>query len=478
MSDADLAYAAAERMIAELGVGTRLNFDRDETRALTRLPEEIAGLTGLPTLILDNTGVTDAGLEALGRLTGLQTLWLNNTGVTDAGLAALRGLTGLRSLSLNNTGVTDAGLAALLGLTGLRTLSLDNTGVRDLRALKDMSSLVEGAKVWGGLSFAGTAATRLDPELKRLSEIGDDEERTRATLDYLRGLGEDWPPVPSLPGDRGEAPAFVLPDIGPLRSEPMPPEGGDEDQLALQEDLRRKVAEVIAAVGGTNEPGPVRVKQSAEHYQRHVNRSLGDIRLKLLWSAANALRNAWEADQRAVEMGRQTEQLPPLVAGLLRDLVETHGLFIMGFPNGAALEREMRSYLTGARNPDLLAAGQKVVEAFQKHQGVIDPDDMAALGDDAETAKGTGPSAEMAERSLTGRLWNALGAVGRKLWVGVKWVAVGGAGLAVTTVLANDIVAVLYGNETLIMTYLKLAQGEAAIWFPRLLEAIRALRVP
>ena len=228
MSDADRAYAAAERMIAELGEATRLNFGRDETRALTRLPDEIAGLTGLQWLSLDNTGVTDAGLAALGGLTGLQRLYLANTGVTDAGLEALRGLTGLQSLSLANTGVTDAGLAALRGLPGLRTLWLNNTGVRDLRALKDMSSLVEGAKVWGGLRFAGTPATRLDPELKRLSEIGNDEERTRATLDYLRGLGEDWPPVPE---------GADLPEVQSLRG------------LVLGTDAQGRIAYDWGAIG-------------------------------------------------------------------------------------------------------------------------------------------------------------------------------------------------------------------------------------
>ena len=126
----------------------------------------------------------------------------------------------------------------------------------------------------------------------------------------------------------------------------------------------------------------------------------------------------------------------------------------------------------------LFRSGAEGVEAFQKTPAVIDPDDLAAFVDDAETANGTSASSEMAELSLSGRLWNALGAVGRKLWVGVKWGAVGSAGLAVPTVLANDIIAVLNGNETIIMTYLKLAQGEAAVWFPRLLEAIRALRVP
>ncbi len=42
-------------------------------------------------------------------LTGLKTLDLSNTQVTDAGLATLVGLKGLEELYLGNTRVTDAG---------------------------------------------------------------------------------------------------------------------------------------------------------------------------------------------------------------------------------------------------------------------------------------------------------------------------------------------------------------------------------
>lgn len=222
MSDADLAYAAAERLIAAASQqkATSVQFDHPDTAALTHLPPELARLTSLHTLILDNTSVTDAGLEVLRGMKGLRTLWLSNTSVTDVGFEVLRGLTSLQELRLDHSKVTDAGLEvvrgmiglqmlilssnrtteagleALMGLTGLRGLWLNDTEVRDLRVLKDLKSLEEGAGTWGGLNFKRTPATRLDPELLRLSEILDDKVRTKATLEYLRGLGEDWPPVP------------------------------------------------------------------------------------------------------------------------------------------------------------------------------------------------------------------------------------------------------------------------------------------
>ena len=103
----------------------------------------IAGLQGLQTLDLSNTGVTD--LAPLAGLQGLQTLDLSwSEGVTD--LAPLAGLQGLQTLYLSSTGVTD--LAPLAGLQGLQTLDLSgcrpavpNQLLRDLTELPRLTVL-------------------------------------------------------------------------------------------------------------------------------------------------------------------------------------------------------------------------------------------------------------------------------------------------------------------------------------------------
>jgi len=59
------------------------------------------------------SSVTDAGLKELASLTQLQTLDLDNTKVTDAGLKELAGLKQLRELHLSGTKVTDAGVQEL-----------------------------------------------------------------------------------------------------------------------------------------------------------------------------------------------------------------------------------------------------------------------------------------------------------------------------------------------------------------------------
>ena len=57
--------------------------------------------------------MTDAGLKELAGLTGLPTLYLEDTQVSDAGLKELAGLTSLRLLDLVGTDVTVAGVGKL-----------------------------------------------------------------------------------------------------------------------------------------------------------------------------------------------------------------------------------------------------------------------------------------------------------------------------------------------------------------------------
>ncbi len=80
---------------------------------------------------------------------------------------------------------------------------MSNTPVADLRPIKDLASLVEGARKnpARGLRFLGCTACALDPEgLGKLAQIEDSEDRTRRTLDYLHSLTE-WPPGRSDPID-------------------------------------------------------------------------------------------------------------------------------------------------------------------------------------------------------------------------------------------------------------------------------------
>ena len=64
---------------------------------------------------LQDTQISDTGLESLKELTSLTYHYLNNTKITDAGLEHLQGLSNLRRLFLGNTQVTDDDLKHLKG---------------------------------------------------------------------------------------------------------------------------------------------------------------------------------------------------------------------------------------------------------------------------------------------------------------------------------------------------------------------------
>lgn len=93
-----------------------------------RIPEatlsQIWSLGNIKTLSLYGKGFSDKDLN---QLPGLTFLTLNQTEVTDHGLEHLRQATALRGLSLDSTPVTDGGLKHLQGLTGLTYLNLEHT---------------------------------------------------------------------------------------------------------------------------------------------------------------------------------------------------------------------------------------------------------------------------------------------------------------------------------------------------------------
>jgi len=104
----------------------------------------LAGLRrSLVWLNLTRTGVTDAGLQAVGQQTRLKRLHLARTGVGDAGLAHLKGLNGLTYLNLYGTNVTDAGLAHLAGMKDLKKLYVWQTKVTPEGAAKLKAALPE-----------------------------------------------------------------------------------------------------------------------------------------------------------------------------------------------------------------------------------------------------------------------------------------------------------------------------------------------
>jgi hypothetical protein len=73
---------------------------------------------------LDETTITDRGIETLVTIPTLQRLFLRKTKITDAGVQKLSALTGLELLGLDGTRISDRGLESLEKLSRLETLEI------------------------------------------------------------------------------------------------------------------------------------------------------------------------------------------------------------------------------------------------------------------------------------------------------------------------------------------------------------------
>jgi hypothetical protein len=256
MTAADEAYRVAERLVEEARESGAevLSFARPDCRALDRLPEGIAGLTGLKGLSLDRTQVGDlspletmtelwglslnatqvsdlspletltgltilslndtqvSDLYPLGKLSLLTQLWLNGTQVSD--LSPLEKLTGLTMLWLSYTQVSDlcpveklgelhflwlsytqvSDLSPLEKLSKLKLLALDGVPAIDLRPLRKLIRLATEPTMTG-LTFKDTGAARVDPRIAEIAEISDNAQRARVLFDYLKA----WDPPGAAP---------------------------------------------------------------------------------------------------------------------------------------------------------------------------------------------------------------------------------------------------------------------------------------
>lgn len=83
----------------------------------------------LKSLEIGGRGITDRGMESIGRLTGLRELDLDAPSVTDAGMSNLASMTGLETLLIRRSQVTDVGLEHLAQLRSLKSLHVHKSAV-------------------------------------------------------------------------------------------------------------------------------------------------------------------------------------------------------------------------------------------------------------------------------------------------------------------------------------------------------------
>jgi serine/threonine protein kinase/Leucine-rich repeat (LRR) protein len=110
--------------------------------------------SGLKTLWLTNTKVSNEGLVHVAKLENLDKLNLSGTKITDAGLAPLSNLERLNDLNLSGLPIGDQGANDLSHLRQLQNLSLTDSKVSD-QGLSDLSKI----KTLRALSLNGTKVT-------------------------------------------------------------------------------------------------------------------------------------------------------------------------------------------------------------------------------------------------------------------------------------------------------------------------------
>lgn len=288
MSDVNEAYEAAQRLIAQaLASGTdSLDLSVKETHALTTLPPELADLTELTGLSLDNTQIID--LSPLVGMKRLSELWLGGTQVTD--FNPLAEVVRLRALNLDNTKITDLG--PLVGLTELTDIFLNDTKVVDLRPLLFLPKLAKRPGIFG-LTFLNTPATHLDSKLAVLSEIEGAKERTTKTIAYLREAGEKWPPLPANAPDQDTILTVTQTDDGRLDVVPAVPDAEEltDAVKAKAHTLLQQATKSLEQIAGNMHP---RLSASARALSLHIDCPLQEVDLLDVHFELEALRGIYE----------------------------------------------------------------------------------------------------------------------------------------------------------------------------------------
>lgn len=147
-------------------------------------------LSGIRSVNLEGSRITDAGLGRLTHCRQLLALDLGGTQITDAGIEYLKECPRLRWLSLYGTRLSDAGVEHLETLSELQWLNLDATEVGDvgLAHLEGLSKLEVLHLRDKGVTRAGVA--RLQQALPNCNIIWrtptQDQRKNPATPDQLR----------------------------------------------------------------------------------------------------------------------------------------------------------------------------------------------------------------------------------------------------------------------------------------------------
>lgn len=185
----------ADVVVSQSGHVTEVSFrgrEKLEEGALAQLSQ----FPKLSSVLLNDVGISDDDLIAIGKLTSLTNLDLRGCPVSNAGMAHLSGLTNLRALRLSGsngkTTVDDEGLKPLASLKSLKALLLDflwvsGEGIKELKGLDKVEELYLAGTLCGDADLAVVVETF--PNLKKL-RVSKLSQVTGEGLSHIKNLSQ------------------------------------------------------------------------------------------------------------------------------------------------------------------------------------------------------------------------------------------------------------------------------------------------
>jgi hypothetical protein len=306
----------------------------------------------------------------LASLIALLDLGLTNTQIS--GLSPLAGLTALNGIRLDGTQVFD--LSPIVGFEQLRVLTLNNVPATDLRPLSNLASLnressgflslVGQLLLETGLHFKKSGATRLDPELKRLSEIEDDTDRTTQTLDYLSTLTE-WPPTPPDAPDQDALFRVIIDENGAEVAAALPDaeEQADRVRLVCLEELRGAVT-AFFRIADNYHP---QLGKRARVLGKLLETDLPDLDLLRVHMNVEGLRRIY--DKRAEREGE--ERLSADEVDALSDVIAVAPRLTLENEEVERYEARNAERSAGPDSAEVIASHQQMLEAIQQQTEIM-----------------------------------------------------------------------------------------------------------
>lgn len=189
--------------------------DMSRTPATDTSLMSIRHLTGLKSLELAYTAITNGGIDIILSLKNLHTLGLTNTGLSNTGITTIKNFEHLKELWLNGTLIDDEGIDHLLGLKGLWLLGLSGTKVTG-EGLDKLASLPNLLRIY----MFNTSIAESDVSNFRKSNAGCRVKWKRANYQQRPEFLDPDDVLLELPHDR------ELEALGIYNIEPM-----DDDQF-------------------------------------------------------------------------------------------------------------------------------------------------------------------------------------------------------------------------------------------------------